>query len=153
MSCPRCTDFVRGLPIVAHNASFDRAFLHAELARAGLQPESEFCAPCDWHGRLAPGLPSYRLDTLVDALQVRPFKRAAIPPLAGRREPHSRHLERIARAFHRAHRPGRTARRCAEHADAQIEEASAEVSGLAAGGKWLSDFWSRGQGSFSRRRS
>jgi DNA polymerase-3 subunit epsilon len=69
---PALHKFVRGLPIVAHNASFDRAFLHAELARAGLQPESEFLCTMRLARRLAPGLPSYRLDTLVDALQVRP---------------------------------------------------------------------------------
>ena len=39
---PALHKFVRGLPIVAHNASFDRAFLQAELARAGLRAESEF---------------------------------------------------------------------------------------------------------------
>ena len=69
---PALHKFVRGLPIVAHNASFDRAFLQAELARAGLQPESEFLCTMRLARRLAPGLPSYRLDTLVDALQVRP---------------------------------------------------------------------------------
>ena len=69
---PGLRTFVRGLPIVAHNASFDRAFLQAELARAGLQPESEFLCTMRLARRLAPGLPSYRLDTLVDALQVRP---------------------------------------------------------------------------------
>jgi len=69
---PALHRFVRGLPIVAHNASFDRAFLQAELARAGLQPESEFLCTMRLARRLAPGLPSYRLDTLVDALQVRP---------------------------------------------------------------------------------
>jgi len=69
---PALHRFVRGLPIVAHNASFDRAFLHAELARAGLQPESEFLCTMRLARRLAPGLRSYRLDTLVDALQVRP---------------------------------------------------------------------------------
>jgi DNA polymerase-3 subunit epsilon len=69
---PGLQTFVRGLPIVAHNASFDRAFLQAELARAGLRVESEFLCTMRLARRLAPGLPSYRLDTLVDALQVRP---------------------------------------------------------------------------------
>jgi len=68
---PGLQSFVRGLPIVAHNASFDRAFLQAELARAGLRGESEFLCTMRLARRLAPGLPSYRLDTLVDALQVR----------------------------------------------------------------------------------
>jgi DNA polymerase-3 subunit epsilon len=67
---PGLQKFVRGLPIVAHNASFDRAFLQAELARAGLRAESEFLCTMRLARRLAPGLPSYRLDALVDALQV-----------------------------------------------------------------------------------
>jgi DNA polymerase-3 subunit epsilon len=68
---PRLQQFVRGLPIVAHNAAFDRGFLHAELARAGLSAESEFLCTMRLARRLAPGLPSYRLDALVNALQVR----------------------------------------------------------------------------------
>jgi DNA polymerase-3 subunit epsilon len=67
----RLQQFVRGLPIVAHSAAFDRGFLHAELARAGLKAESEFLCTMRLARRLAPGLPSYRLDALVDALQVR----------------------------------------------------------------------------------
>ena len=68
---PRLHQFVRGLPIVAHNAAFDRGFLHAELARVGLRLESEFLCTLRLARRLVPGLPSYRLDALVDALQVR----------------------------------------------------------------------------------
>ena len=37
---PRLHKFVRGLPIVAHNAAFDRGFLLAELTRAGLKLEN-----------------------------------------------------------------------------------------------------------------
>jgi DNA polymerase-3 subunit epsilon len=68
---PRLQQFLRGLPIVAHNAAFDRGFLHAELTRAGLSPESEFLCTMRLARRLAPGLPSYRLDALLDSLQVR----------------------------------------------------------------------------------
>jgi DNA polymerase-3 subunit epsilon len=68
---PRLQRFVRGLPIIAHNAAFDRGFLHAELARAGLTAQSEFLCTMRLARRLAPGLPSYRLDALVDALEVR----------------------------------------------------------------------------------
>jgi DNA polymerase-3 subunit epsilon len=68
---PRLQQFVRGLPIVAHNAAFDRGFLHAELMRAGLRAESEFLCTMRLARRLAPGLQSYRLDALVDALEVR----------------------------------------------------------------------------------
>ena len=68
---PRLQQFVRGLPIVAHNAAFDRGFLQAELARAGLRLESEFLCTMLLARRLLPGLPSYRLGALVDALEVR----------------------------------------------------------------------------------
>jgi len=68
---PRLQQFVRGLPIVAHNAAFDRGFLQAELARAGLRLENEFLCTMRLARRLVPGLPSYRLGALVDALQVR----------------------------------------------------------------------------------
>jgi DNA polymerase III subunit epsilon len=68
---PRLQQFVRGLPIVAHNASFDRGFLLAEFARAGLLPESKFLCTMRLARRLVPGLPSYRLSALVDALEVR----------------------------------------------------------------------------------
>src|SRR5450759_2269696 len=69
---PRLQQFVRGLPIVAHNAAFDRGFLHAELVRAGFRPQSEFLCTMRLARRLLPGLPSYRLGALVDALQVNP---------------------------------------------------------------------------------
>ena len=68
---PRLQAFIRGLPIVAHNAAFDRGFLRAELARAGLQPENEFLCTMRLARRLLPGLQSYRLEALVDVLQVR----------------------------------------------------------------------------------
>jgi DNA polymerase III subunit epsilon len=68
---PRLQQFIRGLPIVAHNAAFDRGFLLAELARAGLRAESEFLCTMRLARRLAPGLRSYRLEVLVDALAVR----------------------------------------------------------------------------------
>jgi DNA polymerase-3 subunit epsilon len=68
---PRLHQFVRGLPIVAHNAAFDRGFLRAELARAGLKLENEFLCTMRLARRLVPGLPTYRLDALVDSLDVR----------------------------------------------------------------------------------
>jgi DNA polymerase-3 subunit epsilon len=68
---PRLHAFVRGLPIVAHNAGFDQGFLRAELDRVGLPLESDFLCTMRLARRLAPGLPSYRLEALVDALRVR----------------------------------------------------------------------------------
>lgn len=68
---PRLHQFVRGLPVVAHNAAFDRGFLRAELDRAGLALDSEFLCTMRLARRLVPGLPTYRLDALVDSLEVR----------------------------------------------------------------------------------
>ncbi len=68
---PRLHRFVRGLPIVAHNASFDRGFLRAELARVGLPLESAFLCTMRLARRLVPDLPTYRLDALVDSLELR----------------------------------------------------------------------------------
>ena len=68
---PRLHQFLRGLPIVAHNAAFDRGFLRAELGRAGLRLDSEFLCTMRLARRLVPGLPTYRLDALVDSLEVR----------------------------------------------------------------------------------
>jgi DNA polymerase III subunit epsilon len=68
---PRLRAFVGDRPIVAHNASFDRGFLRAELARVGLGLESEFLCTMRLARRLEPGLRSYRLDALVQALELR----------------------------------------------------------------------------------
>jgi DNA polymerase III subunit epsilon len=68
---PHLRRFVGGRPIVAHNASFDRRFLQAELARAGLDANSEFLCTMRLARRLEPGLPSYRLAALVQSLGLR----------------------------------------------------------------------------------
>jgi DNA polymerase-3 subunit epsilon len=67
---PRLQAFMRGLPIVAHNAAFVRGFLQVELERAGLHPENEFLCTMLLASRILPGLPSYQLEALVDVLQV-----------------------------------------------------------------------------------
>jgi DNA polymerase-3 subunit epsilon len=67
---PRLRAFVGGRPIVAHNASFDRGFLQAELARAGLDMDNEFLCTMRLARRLVPGLDSYRLGALVQALEL-----------------------------------------------------------------------------------
>ena len=69
---PRLQEFVRGLPIVAHNAAFDRGFLRAELARAGLRLESDFLCTMRLARRLVPGLPSYRLGWWMPCRYTRP---------------------------------------------------------------------------------
>ena len=63
---PEFCDFCADLPMVAHNARFDRAFLQAELARLG-RSRSNACA-CSMLAarRILPEAPRYRLSTLAD---------------------------------------------------------------------------------------
>lgn len=65
-------DFIGSDTVVAHNASFDRGFLLAEAARAGISCE-EFPMLCTMRlaRRLLPGLASYRLSAVADRLGVR----------------------------------------------------------------------------------
>jgi DNA polymerase III subunit epsilon len=79
---PRLLAFLGKRPIVAHNASFDRGFLLAEVARAGLGMDNEFLCTMRLARRLEPGLESYRLASLVQALELeaqgaREFHRSA----------------------------------------------------------------------------
>jgi DNA polymerase III subunit epsilon len=67
---PRLLAFAGSRPIVAHNAAFDRGFLQAELARAGLELSNEFLCTMRLARRLEPGLDSYRLGALVDTLDL-----------------------------------------------------------------------------------
>lgn len=58
--------FTRGCPLVAHNASFDRGFWQAELARAGCEPDPahEFACTVLLARRLYPEAPNCKLGTL-----------------------------------------------------------------------------------------
>jgi DNA polymerase III subunit epsilon len=67
---PRLLAFAGNRPIVAHNAAFDRGFLLAELARAGLDLSNEFLCTMRLARRLEPGLDSYRLGALVNTLDL-----------------------------------------------------------------------------------
>ncbi len=58
--------FVGTTPLVAHNASFDRRFWLAELARAGLPAQSPFACTMRLARRLYPNAPDHKLGTLVD---------------------------------------------------------------------------------------
>lgn len=62
--------FVGDLPMVAHNASFDRRFWSAELALAGLPAPHVFACTVLLSRRLYPEAPSHRLGTLVDHFQL-----------------------------------------------------------------------------------
>ena len=58
--------FVGNVPMVAHNASFDRKFWEAELARAGQAATQPFACTMLVARRLYPQAPSHKLGVLVD---------------------------------------------------------------------------------------
>jgi len=58
--------FVGEVPMVAHNASFDRRYWQAELARCGLTAMQPFACTVLLSRRLYPEAPSHKLGTLVD---------------------------------------------------------------------------------------
>lgn len=57
--------FIAGHNLVAHNASFDRRFLDAELSRIGRTRSREFACSMLAARRIYPDAPSHRLETLV----------------------------------------------------------------------------------------
>ena len=59
-------DFVGGNPMAAHNASFDRKFWDAELARAGRSRVQDFACTMLLARRLLPHAPNHKLGTLVE---------------------------------------------------------------------------------------
>jgi DNA polymerase-3 subunit epsilon len=58
--------FVGDVPMVAHNASFDRRYWQAELARCGVPAQQPFACTVLLSRRLYPEAPSHKLGTLVD---------------------------------------------------------------------------------------
>jgi len=60
--------FVGNVPVVAHNASFDRKFLDAEWQRLRLAPSSMVLCSLRVARRLYPQAPNHKLGTLVDHL-------------------------------------------------------------------------------------
>ena len=58
--------FVGEVPMVAHNAAFDRKFWVEELARAGLDAPQPFACTVLLSRRLYPQAPSHRLGALAD---------------------------------------------------------------------------------------
>lgn len=75
-------DFVGDVPLVAHNAAFDRKFWDAELARIRRSRPQEFACSMLLARRLYPHAPSHKLGVLIE------FANAGSRPLspcAGRR--------------------------------------------------------------------
>ena len=58
-------DFVGDIPLVAHNASFDRKFWDAELARADRARQQAFACTLLLSRRVYPEAPNHKLGTLV----------------------------------------------------------------------------------------
>jgi DNA polymerase-3 subunit epsilon len=58
--------FTRGVPLVAHNAAFDRGFWQAEMRQAGLEPDPahDFACTLLLSRRLYPQAANHRLGTL-----------------------------------------------------------------------------------------
>jgi len=62
--------FTRGVPLVAHNAAFDRGFWAAEMAHADLPPDPAHAFACTvlLSRRLYPEAPSHKLSALAEWL-------------------------------------------------------------------------------------
>ena len=59
---PALKEFIGDRVVVAHNASFDAKFLHAEMARVRLTVDSPILCTLLLSRRLIPGLSSYKLE-------------------------------------------------------------------------------------------
>lgn len=65
-------EFIGKVPLVAHNASFDRKFLDAELGKIRRQRSQEFACTMLLSRRIYPTSPNYKLGTLISHLGI-PF--------------------------------------------------------------------------------
>lgn len=63
-------DFIGDHPLIAHNASFDRAFLDAELYLLGLERRQPFACTLMVARRVFPDAPNYKLATLVHVMSL-----------------------------------------------------------------------------------
>lgn len=62
--------FIGSIPLVAHNASFDRKFLDAEWSRIRQQRQQEFACSMLLARRIYPAAPDHKLGTLVRHLDL-----------------------------------------------------------------------------------
>ena len=63
-------EFVESLPVVAHNASFDKKFFEYECLLAGKTPSNQFACSMLVSRRLFLISPNHKLDTLVRTLNI-----------------------------------------------------------------------------------
>lgn len=64
-------EFLGPLPLIAHNASFDKKFFEYECQLAGISHETQFACSMLVSRRLFPGSPNHKLGTLVNHLRIR----------------------------------------------------------------------------------
>jgi DNA polymerase-3 subunit epsilon len=69
---PEVLKFVGDLPLVAHNASFDKRFMDSELRRIGQRRANEFICSLRVARRVYPAAPNHKLATLVRLAGVQP---------------------------------------------------------------------------------
>ena len=67
---PKLKDFIGDYHCVAHNASFDSRFYHAEMKRAGIAHDRTFFCTTKLSRRLIQDSPSHKLSTLVQHLNL-----------------------------------------------------------------------------------
>lgn len=68
---PKLVNFIEDRPIIAHNASFDKRFLMAELSRARLAINNPFLCTMRLAKKLIPDANSYKLADIADHVGIR----------------------------------------------------------------------------------
>lgn len=68
---PKLVKFIEDRPIIAHNASFDKRFLMAELSRAKLAINNPFLCTMRLAKKLIPDANSYKLTDIADHVGIR----------------------------------------------------------------------------------
>lgn len=66
----RFAEFIQGFNLVAHNASFDKRFLDAELSRIGCDYDGEFSCSLLLARRIYQAAPSHKLGELIKYLDI-----------------------------------------------------------------------------------
>jgi DNA polymerase-3 subunit epsilon len=71
---PKLMKFIGNRPVIAHNASFDKRFLLAEMERAGLSIENHFLCTMVLSRKLIPDAYNHKLTTLASHLNIKSTK-------------------------------------------------------------------------------